>query len=93
MHAISMGWGVLSPFIRSEWVHEFKGDSRAVTASVGPTSVTVQTNDPDRDYLNLGAGASATFKGGVSAFLDYDVVLGRTNFASNSFTGGVRIEF
>ena len=62
MYAISMGWSVLSPFLRSEWVHEFKGDSRMVTASVGPTSVTVQTNNPDRDYFNLDAGASATFR-------------------------------
>jgi len=93
MYAISLGWGVLSPFLRTEWVHEFKGDSRGVTATVGPTSVIVQTNNPDRDYLNLAAGASATFRGGVSAFLDYNVVLGRTNFTSNAFTCGVRIEF
>jgi outer membrane autotransporter protein len=93
MYAISTRWGVLSPFLRSEWVHEFKGDSRDVTGSVGPTVVTIQTNDPDRNYFNLGTGLSATFKGGISAFLDYDVILGRTNFASHSFTGGVRLEF
>jgi outer membrane autotransporter protein len=92
-YAISTAWGVLSPFVRAEWVHEFEGDSRTVTASVGSTVVTVQTNRSDRDYLNLGAGTLATFRGGVSAFLDYDVVLGKTNFTSHSFTGGVRIEF
>jgi outer membrane lipase/esterase len=92
-YVVSTAWGVLSPFVRAEWVHEFKGDNRTVTASVGPTVVTLQTNTPDRDYLNLGIGTSATFKKGVSAFIDYDVVLGRTNFTSHAFTGGVRIEF
>ena len=92
-YAINMGWGVLTPFLRPEWVHEFKGDSRGVTATVAPAVVTVQTNNPDRDYFNLGVGASATFKGGVSAFFDYDVALGRENFTSHSFTAGVRIEF
>ena len=92
-YVVSTAWGVLSPFVRAEWVHEFKGDNRTVTASVGPTVVTLQTNTPDRDYLNLGIGMSATFKKGVSAFIDYDVVLGRTNFTSHAFTGGVRIEF
>ena len=93
IYAIGLSWGVLSPFVRAEWVHEFMGDSRTVTASVGSAVVPVQTDSPDRDYLNLGVGASAAFKGGVSAFLDYDVVLGRTNFTNHSFTGGVRIEF
>jgi outer membrane lipase/esterase len=92
MYAISLGWGVLSPFVRAEWVHEFLGDSRKVTGSVGDAIVTVQTNNPDRDYFNLGAGASVTLRGGVSAFLDYNVVLGRTNFTSHSFTLGVRFE-
>jgi hypothetical protein len=67
--------------------------ARHLAERVGSAVVPVQTDSPDRDYLNLGAGASATLKGGVSAFLDYDVVLGRTNFTNHSFTGGVRIEF
>jgi outer membrane lipase/esterase len=92
-YVVSTAWGVLSPFVRAEWVHEFMGDNGTVTARVGSTVVTLQTNTPDRDYLNLGIGTSATFKKGVSAFIDYDVVLGRTNFTSHAFTGGVRIEF
>jgi outer membrane autotransporter protein len=93
MYTISTAWGALSPFARAEWVHELMGDSRNVTGAVGSAAVTLQTNTPDRNYVNLGLGASATFPRGISAFLDYDVVAGRANFISHSFTGGLRIEF
>jgi outer membrane lipase/esterase len=93
MYALSLSWGVLSPLVRAEWVHEFMGDSRTVTATVGSAVVPVQTGTPDRDYLNLGAGVSATLKHGVAAFIDYNAVAGLANFVSHSFTGGIRIEF
>jgi outer membrane autotransporter protein len=93
MYAIGFSWGVLSPFVRAEWVHEFMGGSRTLTASVGSAVVPVQTDSPDRDYLNVGAGVSATLKPGVAAFIDYNAVAGRANFVSHSFTGGMRIGF
>jgi outer membrane autotransporter protein len=95
-YAISMPWGVLTPLIRLEWEHEYLGNSRTVTAtlvSAPLASATAQTNSPDRDYLNLGAGVSATLKGGVSAFLQFDTVLGRSNFTNYAFNTGVRLEF
>jgi len=95
-YAISTRWGVLSPLVRFEWEHEYKANSRTVTASVladPATVVAVQTSSPDRDYFNVGTGFSATFKGGVSAFFFYNAVLGRANFTNHAFTGGVRLEF
>lgn len=95
-YAISTQWAVLTPLVRFEWDHEYKGGGRTVTASVvadPATNVAVQTNNPDRDYFNLGVGLSATFKQGVSAFLYYETVLGRDNFTNNAFTGGIRFEF
>jgi outer membrane autotransporter protein len=95
-YAISTTWGVLSPLVRFEWEHEYKANSRTVTASVladPATAVAVQTSSPDRDYFNLGTGLSATFKGGVSAFFYYEAVVGRANFTNHGFTGGVRLEF
>ena len=95
-YAVSTAWGVLTPQMSLEWEHEYKGDSRIITASVladPTTSVAVRTNSPDRDYVNLGAGLSATFKGGVSAFAHYQAVLGRAHFTNHSFNTGVRFEF
>jgi len=95
-YAISMPWGVLTPLLRFEWEHEYQGNSRSVTGNLvasPSTTVVARTNNPDRDYFNLGAGVSTTFKQGVSAFLQFDTVLGRSNFSSYAFNTGVRFEF
>ena len=96
-YAVSMPWGVLMPTVRGEWEHEHKGDGRTIRGSLlaDPlaTALGTRTNDPDRDYFNLGAGLSATFQRGVSAFVYYETVLGRANFTNHSFTGGIRLEF
>jgi len=105
-YAISTPWGVFLPLIRSEWVHEYEGNSRHVVGSfttnpvtpptltsVSPTVFSVGTGSPDRDYFRLGGGVSGTFKAGISAFLYYEAVLGRTNFVDNTFHAGARFEF
>lgn len=95
-YAVSTGFGVLTPQLNFDWEHEYKGDGRTVTASVladPATAVAVRTASPDRDYFNLGAGVSATFKGGVSAFVHYQAQLGRTNFTNHGFNAGARFEF
>ena len=104
-YAISTRWGVFLPLVRSEWVHEYEGNSRNVIGSFTTTPATtaaplvsgivyqVQTGNPDRDYFRLGGGVSATFKRGISAFVYYEAVLGLTNFTDNTFHAGVRFEF
>lgn len=96
-YAISTPWGVVLPLARFEWEHEYKGGSRLITGSLVAdplrTQFSVPTNNPDRDYFNLGAGISATLKAGASAFVYYETVLGRDRIANHSFTGGVRFEF
>jgi len=95
-YAISTAWAVLVPQLSFEWEHEYKGNSRTVTAGVladPATSVAVRTASPDRDYANLGASLSATFTGGVAAFVNYHVVLGRANFTSHAFNTGIRFAF
>ena len=95
-YAFSIPWGVLAPFLRLEWEHQYLGNSRTVTGSLVASPSTVvsnQTASPDRDYLRIGAGLSATFRRGVSAFLDFDTVVGQSNFSSYAFNAGVRLEF
>ena len=95
-YAFSLGWGVLSPQLRLEWEHQYLGNSRVVTGSLvaSPTTiVTNQTGSPDRDYLRLGAGLTATFRKGISAFVDFNTVLGQSNFSDYAFNAGVRFEF
>ena len=95
-YAISMPWGVLSPLVRFEWEHEFKGASRLITGSLvadPATSFALPTNAPDRDYFNLGVGMTATLKRGAGAFVYYETILGRDNVTNHSFTAGVRFAF
>lgn len=96
-YAISMPWGVLLPLARFDWEHEYRGGSRLITGSLVAdplrTSFSVPTNNPDRNYFNLGAGLTATLKQGASAFFYYETVLGRDNVTNHSFTAGVRFAF
>ena len=95
-YAISTGLGVLLPQVRFEWEHEFKDNSRTITARFindpARAPIAFSTDDPDRDFFNLGVGLSATFRGGVSAFVYYETVLGLEDLTRHSVTIGVRKE-
>ena len=96
-YAISTPLGVLLPLVRAEWEHEFKGGSRLIAGSLVAdplsTRVGAPTNTPDRNYVNLATGMTATLQRGVSAFAHYETVLGRANVTNHSFTAGVRFQF
>ena len=96
-YAISTRRGVFSPQLRFEWAHEFEDDSQNITARFlnDPTSgsFNVGTDDPDRDYINLGAGISAVFAAGRSAFIYYETSVGRDDITEHSIAGGLRFEF
>ncbi|HET9492087.1 MAG TPA: autotransporter outer membrane beta-barrel domain-containing protein [Methylomirabilota bacterium] len=95
--AFSVPFGVLVPQIRSEWRHEFENNGTTITAKYANdpfnTFFAIPTDDPDRDYVAVAAGASAVFSRGVSAFVNYETVLGLRDVTHHAFTGGVRMEF
>ncbi|MGH2607495.1 MAG: autotransporter outer membrane beta-barrel domain-containing protein [Tepidiformaceae bacterium] len=95
--ALSLPFGVVVPQIRAEWRHEFLNDDTSITARYvnDPfnTFFTIPTDDPDRDYVAVAAGASAVFRRGVSAFVNYETVLGLRDVTHHAFTGGLRVEF
>lgn len=105
-HAIGADFGVVLLQARAEWVHEYLDDSRIVTgrfanaiSPVNPplvgssSSFSLKTDDPDRDRFRVGAGASAVLQGGISAFADFETVLGHEDVESYTATAGVRMEF
>lgn len=96
-YAISVPFGVLTPLVRFEWEHEYLGGSRLVSGTLVTDSTQTlfgaRTNSPDRDYFNLGAGLTGTFRSGISAFFYYEALLGRERTTNHSFTAGVRFEF
>ena len=95
-HASSLSWGVLSPYGRVSWMHEFLNDSQTMRAfyTVDPmkNNLIAKTDDPDRDYFQLNLGLSAVMREGVQAFFDYQTLLGHSYVNENRFTLGVRAE-
>lgn len=93
----SASWGILTPQLRLEWIHEFKNNNRGIVAKYVndpfDTFFAVPTDDPDRNYFGIGAGVSATFPNGVSAFINYETVQGLRHVDHHSVMGGVRLEF
>lgn len=96
-YVINSSRGVFMPQLRLEWGHEFQDDSRFITARFlnDPTSGSFawRTDNPDRDFFNLGLGVSATFAQGRSAFIYYETVLGRDDLTQHTVNAGARWEF
>jgi outer membrane lipase/esterase len=96
-YAVSTQVGVFSPQLRMEWQHEFLNDSRNVKAiyTNDPNQIpwSIPTDDPDRDYFTLGVGAASTFKRGISAFIDYQTIVGLDVTTAHLVNAGVRMEF
>lgn len=97
MYAISTSWGILQPYVRAEWLHEFANDGRAIRAHYRAdpfeTPLVVRTSGPDRNFWTAGGGLSATFPRGLTAFVDYEAVLDLRDITSHQVTGGVRYAF
>jgi outer membrane autotransporter protein len=85
--------------VRITWEHEFENDARTIDARLflNDTSTSdvlaSRTDSPDRDYGRVGAGVSAQFAHGISAFVDYDTLIDLRDVEQHRFTAGGRIEF
>lgn len=95
--AISTDFGVLSPQLRVEWEHEFDDGSREISvqyaADPNNNQFFVITDGADKNFFNVGASLAATLPGGITAFADYETVLGLENVSMHIFTVGARMEF
>jgi len=99
--AINTSRGVVTPYVRVDWEHEYENDARNITAhfaNVGGNydalnSITIPTDNPDRDFVNFAAGLSTVFPGGLQCFVDYSTVLGYEDITLQRFVVGMRMEF
>lgn len=68
-------WGAISPSVRLATVHEFQNKSKQIQNELVLTpgaGFQITTDSPDRNYLNLGLGVSASLSRGGQLFLDYE---------------------
>ena len=96
-YAISTRAGVLTPYFRVAYIHEFldENDDLQITSANAPgaPSFKLQPQATDSHYANLGVGLSATLGQGFSEFIDYDVVAGHDNVTIHQITAGIRLEY
>jgi len=93
-YAISTDFGVVVPQVSAEYVHEFLNDQQtihAVSAADG-TPVNYLTDEPDRNYANVGAGVVFVLPNGVSPFLNYQAEVANSLETVQTVTLGVRLE-
>ena len=83
--AISTSYGILSPHVRGEYLHEFMGASSANVgfASGAASGFVVGGYPTSHNYLMLGGGASFLTVSALSVFVDYDALVGYTNQTSH----------
>lgn len=93
----SVGWGVLQPLLRVSYMHEFEDGPQVIRARFlgdgAERYFVVRSERPDRDYLNLAAGISATLPRGWATFLQYDTDLEREELDIYTISGGFRFQF
>lgn len=97
-YAVGTPIGVIVPYVRGEYVHEFLNDNdgAAVRYAADPTGLSgfiIATEDPDRNYGDLGVGVALTLPHGWVTFLDYATVVGFADFAIHSVAAGLRKDF
>ncbi len=94
---ISTGSGIVTPYLRGEWEHEFENDSRTInarfTADLNRTRLSLRAQSPDRDVFNVGAGVSMVLTSGMVAFIDFDTRLGDSYVDQYALTVGARFDF
>jgi outer membrane autotransporter protein len=96
--AISTSWGVFSPAVRFEWVHQYLDNSRLIQARfsqavAGAGTFSVKTDAPDRDFFNIGTSLALSLPEGRAGFLRYEYRLGQTHITDHTIELGARIPF
>lgn len=93
---ISFGGGLALPELRVEYAHEFERDPQTMLTryvlDTGNSVLSLQDDDPDEDYYNVGIGVSFVLPGGWLPFVDYQAILGYDDFGQSRLTAGLRRE-
>ena len=95
-YAISTGWGVIVPQARFEYEHECEDDPRTTATSfvldAAGNQFRVASDSPDRNYFNAGAGLLFVLPNGWMPFVDYEGLIGYSDFKRHRVTAGLRVE-
>ncbi|OUS30636.1 hypothetical protein A9Q99_05480 [Gammaproteobacteria bacterium 45_16_T64] len=94
-YAISTEWGVIAPHARAEWKKEFDNSRDIISGnflSYANSSFSIEADDFDDNWFHAGVGMSATFRHGLSAYIDYDSIIAYDETDLSTFSYGGRWE-
>lgn len=95
-YALSTSKGVVTPYVRFEYLHEFNDQLPQITGNllaIPNATFVLPPGTVDRNYVQLGGGATMALAGGWSGFVDYDILLAYTALTTQTVTAGVRRDF
>jgi outer membrane autotransporter protein len=96
-YTYSASWGVMVPYARLDWLHEFKDDAQTYTAyfvnDLAGNAIEISTDDPDRNYMRLRIGTTMQFQNGIAGFIDYDTLLANSKWDHHYISLGIRMAF
>jgi len=95
-YALGYSWGVLIPHLRFEMKNEFENERDVISGRfvLDPTNsgFSIVADDIDHFWLQAGAGLSAVFPYGLSAYIDYETVTELDNIELHTYSFGGRWE-
>lgn len=98
-YAVSTGWGTLTPNVGLSAVREEENDSRSFSVKSvlfpdsDPTSLTLETDDPDRDYALASVGVVLAPSSATQVFVNYEEITGHKFLDTWTVTAGFLTEF
>jgi len=102
-YVFTPSFGVLVPYLRAEYRHESRNDSRSISAvyagiaafaaSAPGVNFNLPTDQPDDSYYVASGGMSIVLKHGLQGFIQYAQVFDLEPFSDRVITGGIRLEF
>lgn len=94
-YAWSLPWGVIVPQVNAEWVHEssYNAQVSVVRFVQNNAGFNIRSDNPDRDFMQLGFNVAGQFADGMSAFVAYNTIIDRENVSNHAFSSGLRLSF
>jgi uncharacterized protein with beta-barrel porin domain len=96
--ALNTVFGVLVPQVTADWTHEYQNNQHAMFAQFAqdgrpvPLTFQFQNDKPDRDFFHIGTGLGLVLPHGIQPFVNFETLLGNSQFTNFVGTAGIRLE-
>jgi uncharacterized protein YhjY with autotransporter beta-barrel domain len=97
-YAITPRFGVIAPYLRAEYHHNFGANTYTVAAAYnaiasGGIQFALPSDPADQHYSAFGGGFSVVLKHGVQGFAQFQTTSGMQFVTSRLISAGIRVEF